>query len=181
VLRGEHVGLRAIEPSDLDQLRSWRNLPHFRRNFREFREIGPEQQKRWFEDVVSKDPRTLMFSIVQLQGATLIGAAGLCFIDWVSRNCDLSIYIGHDELYVDDRFATDAATLLLDYAYGDLGMHRVWVEIYAFDEAKRGFLEGLGFRLEGTHREHHFADGKWHDSLFYGLLSDEWAARRRAG
>jgi RimJ/RimL family protein N-acetyltransferase len=181
VLSGKRVGLRAIEPDDLEALREWRNRPHFRRHFREVKEIGRRQQECWFEEVVSKDSRTLMFSIIDLESGVLLGAAGLCFIDWINRNCDLSIYLGRDDLYIDDELAPDAASVLLDYAFSELNLHRVWVEIYDFDEPKKRFLADLGFRLEGTHRQHHFAEGAWHDSLFWGLLSDEWAARRPAG
>ena len=175
MIAGDHVGLRAIEPADLERLRDWRNRPQFRRNFREHREIGSEHQRRWYEKVVVADPATLMFSIVDIESGRLLGAAGLCSIDWVNRNCDLSIYIGHEDVYVDDRYASDAARVLLRYAFMELAIHRVWAEIYDYDEVKMQFLERLGFQLEGRHRQHHFADGSWHDSLFYGLLESEFA------
>ena len=117
-----------------------------------------------------------MFAIVDLADGRLLGASGLCFIDPVNRNCDLSLYIGDDGVYIDDRYAPDAARTTLEYGFGELGMHRIWVEIYEFDTAKRRLLEELGFQLEGRHREHHFAEGGYHDSLFYGLLASEWSA-----
>jgi RimJ/RimL family protein N-acetyltransferase len=177
VLSGEHVGLRAIERRDLEQLRQWRNLPEFRRNFREYREIAPEQQEAWYEAVLV-DRSQLMFAIEALDDQRLLGACGLCYVDWVNRTCDLSIYIGDDAVYIDEVFAPDAARVALGYAFDVLGIHRVWVEIYEYDEVKRAFLEGLGFKLEGTHRDHHYADGRHWDSLFYGLLAPEWAASR---
>ena len=178
MLTGEHVGLRAIERGDLRQLMDWRNQPKFRRFFREYRELGMTDQEAWFEKAVVADHRTLMFSIVELGTDRLLGATGLCFIDWVNRNCDLSIYIGADGAYIDDRFAPDTARTLLDYGFDELNMHRVWAEIYAYDERKKSFFEDLGFHLDGVHREHHFAEGAWHDSLFFAILEGEWRARR---
>jgi RimJ/RimL family protein N-acetyltransferase len=175
MLIGEHIGLRAIERDDLRQLMDWRNRPDFRRHFREHREIGMESQQAWFERM-SADLATLMFAIVDRGDGRLLGASGLCFIDWVNRNCDLSLYIGDDGVYIDDRYAPDAARTTLAYAFGELGMHRIWVEIYDFDTPKQKLLEVLGFQLEGRHREHHFAEGRYHDSLFYGLLAADWQA-----
>ena len=175
MLTGHHVALRAITPSDLEPLRLWRNQPEFRKFFREYRELGPDDQQRWYDGRVMDDLGTLMFAIEGMHDQRLLGACGLCFIDWISRTCDLSIYLGADDLYIDDVLAPDSARVLLRYAFGVLGMHRVWVEIYDYDEAKQRLLENLGFELDGRFREHHFHDGRWHDSLFYGLLDREFA------
>ena len=172
MISGQTVGLRAIEREDLRSLMDWRNRPEFRRNFREFRELGTADQEAWFERLTA-DQRQLMFAVVERNSGELLGASGLCYIDWVSRNCDLSLYIGKDALYIDDTYAPDAARTTLRYGFDELGMHRVWVEIYEYDTVKQELLESLGFKLDGRHREHHYADGGFHDSLFYGLLAGE--------
>lgn len=174
MLKGVITGLRAIEREDLQQLLEWRNNPEHRRYFREFRELGMSQQTNWFESIVLKDDRTRMFAIVDLVSQRLLGACGLCYIDWVNRNADFSIYIGADNLYIDDRFAPDAALTMARYAFDELGMHRLWSEIYDFDQPKKHFFERIGFTLDGQHRQTHWAEGKWHDSLFYGLLAEEF-------
>lgn len=174
MLRGKLTGLRAIEREDLPFLLEWRNRPQYRRYFREFRELGLSQQGAWFENVVLKDHRTLMFAIVELSTSRLLGACGLCYIDWVNRNADFSIYLGADDLYIDDLLAPDAATTMARYAFDELGMHRLWSEIYDFDRPKQRFFEQLGFTLDGRHRQTHWAEGGWHDSLFYGLLAQEF-------
>jgi RimJ/RimL family protein N-acetyltransferase len=169
VLTGEHVALRAIEPADLETLRAWRNDPRMRRNFRERNDISPEQQRAWYERM-SADPNQHLYAIEA--GGRLVGAGGLLYVDTVSKLADFSLYIG--DAYVDDTYAPDAARVLLDHAFGDLGLHRVWVEVYAFDTKKQALVERLGFTLDGRHRDHRYEDGAWHDSLFYGLLDGEW-------
>lgn len=175
MLKGDIVGLRAIEPGDLDQLRAWRNRPEYRRYFREYRELSSEQQRRWYEAVVNGDASTRMFSIVELANGRLLGACGLCYINWVDRNADFSLYIGVDDLYIDDRFAPDAARVLIRYGFDELNLHRLWSEIYDFDQAKQGLFDRLGFGLDGRHRQTHWGEGRWHDSLFYSLLSSDKA------
>jgi RimJ/RimL family protein N-acetyltransferase len=174
MLVGRTVGLRAVERNDLPQLLEWRNNPRFRQFFREFRELNMEKQIQWYEQVVLADLNTFMFSIVELQNSRLIGACGLCYIRWNDRNADFSIYIGADNLYIDDKYAPDAANILILYAFNELCLHRLWAEIYDFDEAKIGLFQNLGFKIDGHHRETHWAEGRWCDSLFYSLLKKDF-------
>jgi len=176
VIRGRVTGLRAIEERDLAQLLDWRNRPELRRYFREYRELNSTQQRAWFDAKVNGDTATRMFSIVELDGGEegrLLGAAGLCYIDWVNRSADFSIYIGADGLYIDDRYAPDAARTMAAYAFDELGLNRLWTELYEFDDRKIRFFGGLGFSLDGRFRQTHWAEGRWHDSVFYSLLASD--------
>ena len=179
MLPGKSVALRAIETHDLPQLQAWRNDPRLRRYFREYRELNLTQQRQWFDTKVNNDPATRMFAIVERGRQRLLGACGLCYIDWVNRAADFSIYIGADDLYVDERFAPDAAVTMIGYAFDELGLHRLWSEIYGFDSPKQRFFEALGFTLDGCHRQTHWADGAWHDSHFYSLLATDPRPARR--
>lgn len=173
MIKGRATALRAIEASDLDQLLAWRNRPELRRFFREYRELNATQQRQWFDSKVNGDPSTRMFAIVHQDTDTLLGAAGLCYIDWINRTADFSLYIGHEGLYIDDTLAPDVAVTMIDYAFDELGLNRLWSEIYAFDEAKTRFFQKLGFTLDGRHRQTHWAEGAWHDSLFFSLLASD--------
>lgn len=170
MLQGNLVGLRAIEKTDLTQLLQWRNNPEFRRFFREYRELNSENQLLWFEKYVINDPNTIMFAIVELATEKLIGACGLCYIDWVNRNADFSIYIGKNNLYIDASFAIEAAQLMEKYGFEELNLHRLWAEIYSIDEAKIKFFKELEFTQEGRFKETHWTEGKWVDSVYYGKI-----------
>lgn len=174
MFEGNSVVLRAVEESDLSQLMEWRNNPKYRKFFREYRELNSSMQRNWFDKFVMNDPNTRMFSIVEKKTGRLLGACGLCYINWIFRSADFSIYIGADNIYIDDYYALDAAQLMMRYAFNELNMHRLWSEIYDFDERKEKMFTTLGFTLDGRHRETYWYDGKWHDSLFYGVLIHEW-------
>ncbi len=185
MIPGRLTALRAIEERDLAQLLAWRNRPELRRYFREYRELNSTQQRAWFDSKVNGDAGTRMFAIVErastdegrLLGETregrLLGACGLCYIDGVNRTADFSIYLGADDLYIDDRLAPDAAVALIRYGFEELGLNRLWSEIYAFDSAKAAFFQRLGFSLDGRHRQTHWAEGAWHDSLYFSLLASD--------
>ena len=172
MIKGKHTALRAIEREDLLHLLSWRNEPDLRKYFREYRELNYQQQMSWFESKVNNDIGTRMFAIVDSQ-RELLGAAGLCYIDWINRTADFSIYIGKNGIYIDEILAPDAANVLIKYAFEELGINRLWSEIYSFDHAKVKFFNSLGFKLDGTHRQTHWAENKWHDSFFFSLLATD--------
>jgi hypothetical protein len=174
MLDGACTSLRAIEPDDLPTLLEWRNRPHFRRHFREYRELSVAQQEAWYNKTVLNDDRVRMFSIIEQGNGCLIGACGLCYIDWINRNADFSLYIGADDLYIDDVYAPDAGRNLLNYGFAELNLHRVWSEIYDFDHRKEKLFATLGFSVDGRHRQTHWTEGRWCDSLFYSILRHEY-------
>jgi RimJ/RimL family protein N-acetyltransferase len=179
MIKGKLVGLRAIEKQDLGLLRDWRNLPHFRKNFREFRELGMANQEMWFNKVVSSS-NDFMFLIERLSDGTPLGACGLLYTNWIIRSADFSFYIGYNEAYIDNEgYALDAASLLIDYGFKSLNLNKIWMELYEFDKAKIDFFTSqFSFKQDGKLRQNCFEDGKYHDSLIISLLSSEYAGRK---
>jgi RimJ/RimL family protein N-acetyltransferase len=171
--KGNFVILRAIEKSDLPLLRTWRNEENFKKHFREYLEISDLAQQKWYEEDVNNNSRIIMFAIVDSNNSQLVGCCGLTYINWVHRNADFSFYMGKDLSYIDDEgYALEAAQLLIDFGFNQIGLKRIWTEIYEFDFLKDKFLNEIGFQLDGRLRSNYFYDGKWWDSLIYSLLSD---------
>lgn len=189
MIKGKHVGLRAVEESDLPSLERWRNDAAMRRFYREYRELNMEDQRRWFHDICCGNKRFCMFAIesvdevalggVGVRGGELIGACGLTNIDWVIRSAELSFYIGAGGVYVDDVCAPECVTLMTRYAFEILGMNKVWAEIYEYDEAKKNLFEGMKMHLDGVLRDNAFDAGRHWDSLVYSLLASEYEERSR--
>jgi len=172
MISGENISLRAVERGDLETLLTWRNKEEFRKYFREYRELSWDQHVSWYENVVLMSDQVRMFSILD-SDKKLIGACGLCYINWVDRSADFSIYIGDKGIYIDDVISIDASKTLARYAFNELNLHRLWAEIYDFDEQKIKMFEALGFGLDGRHRDTHWTNGEWNDSLFFSLLNNK--------
>lgn len=78
------------------------------------------------------------------------------------------------------RAASEACFLLLEHAFRDLGYLRVGWKCNALHLGSRRAAERLGFRYEGTLRAHMIARGRRRDTTWYGLLAEDWPARRDA-
>ena len=67
MIKGNKVGLRALEKQDLDLLKDWRNISTFRKNFREVRELSLADQQAWYESLQQTKHINFMFVIVDLK------------------------------------------------------------------------------------------------------------------
>ncbi|MET3874862.1 MULTISPECIES: GNAT family N-acetyltransferase [Chitinophaga] len=172
---GSKTGLRAVEREDLVLLRDWRNIPSFRRNFREHRELSMFNQEGWYNRTMSSQ-NDYMFIIESLVDSAPIGACGLLYISWITRSADFSFYIGDGEKYIDNEgLAKDAAQLLIDYGFKNLNLNKIWMELYEFDEKKiKFFTEEFGFKKDGILRENCYEDGRYYNSFIISLLRNEY-------
>ena len=175
MIKGKKVALRAIEKEDLPLLMEWRNNPEYRQYFREYRELNSVSQERWFQNIVNGDKNTIMFTIVLTETGEPIGCCGLCYINWVNRFADLSLYIGWRNAYIDSEgYAQEACELLFSYGFGELGLHKIWTEIYDFDIKKYELYKLFNFQQDGILRENYFHLGKWYDSRIMSLLATDY-------
>ena len=170
-LRGDRVELRTLEDEDADHLQWARNDPEIR-----VRSGGPaepfdEHDTEEFLEWLRRDDTHAL--TVCLDGEYI----GLVTLKKVRRPADVAdagVHIVPEEQ--GNGYATEACTLLFDFGFDQLGLHKIGAKAFSFNEPSQGLLESLGFTLEGTHREERFANGEYHDVLRYGLLEREWRA-----
>jgi RimJ/RimL family protein N-acetyltransferase len=172
MIKGKKVGLRAVEKEDLPFLRDWRNIPDFRKNFREVRELSLTDQEAWFNSLQNSKHINYMFTIVDLDSQKPIGAGGLLYINWIIRSADFSFYIGNENKYIGtDGIAKEAAQLLVDYGFKNLNLNKLWMELYEFDSEKIDFFTNeFNFKQDGLLRDNCFEDGRYWNSLIISLL-----------
>lgn len=71
-------------------------------------------------------------------------------------------------------YARDAAAMLLDLCFGEMGLHRVIAELDPRNTASVALCERLGMRHEGHFVEDMFLKGEWTDTGRYAILDREW-------
>ena len=74
-------------------------------------------------------------------------------------------------------YAREAAAMLLDLAFGEVGLHRVIAELDPRNAASVRVCERLGMRKEAHHIEHMWLKDEWTDTGCYAILEREWRAR----
>ena len=124
---------------------------------------------------VFEDENRKIFS-VYIQDGEHIGEAQLV-IEWALQEAQLFILIGRKDLW-HQHYGTMAVIHLLDQAYENYELHRVWADVPEYNEHALRMLRHVGFVLEGHLRKTHRKDDKWYDSFAMGLLTDEYIRRR---
>jgi RimJ/RimL family protein N-acetyltransferase len=112
-----------------------------------------------------------MFGIIK--NKKLIGVTGLTYIDWKNRHAEISIYINKKN-WQKTLDAKDTLFTIMKYGFGELNLHRLWVEIYETTTENIILFKKMKFVYEGTSRQKLWRNNKWWNSQFYSILSKEF-------
>ncbi|WP_214402029.1 GNAT family N-acetyltransferase [Pseudonocardia lacus] len=72
-------------------------------------------------------------------------------------------------------YAREACSALLDLAFHQLGLHRVFARLDSRNEASARLAARLGMRREAHFVRSVWAKGEWVDQLVFAVLAEEWA------
>ena len=69
--------------------------------------------------------------------------------------------------------------LMLDHAFNQLDLHRVFLFVLDFNPRAIRAYEKVGFKKEGVFREHGYRNGEYCDDHVMGILESEWREKNR--
>lgn len=75
-------------------------------------------------------------------------------------------------------FGTEMVSLVCDLGFRVFALRRMELETYGSNAAMRAIAERNGFTLEGMLRQREYTGDGYGDLAVYGILRDEWQARR---
>jgi len=130
-------------------------------------------EEQWFEAQL-KDSSRHVFVIETADGVP-IGTLGLFDINGKNGQAGCGINIC-ERTYLNQGYGADALRTLLDFAFKEMNLHRVFLQVFDFNERAIRCYEKLGFRHEARLREARFIEGRYVDELIMGLLREEWGA-----
>jgi RimJ/RimL family protein N-acetyltransferase len=112
------------------------------------------------------------FSVVELDGGTLIGVASLWDID--NHNRSAHIGIGLLPSSRGKGYGTDVVAVLCHYGFVVRGLHRLQIETVSDNVAMLTAAERNGFVREGVLRSNAWVMGEFLDEVLLGLLVQDW-------
>ncbi|GAB2504636.1 GNAT family protein [Arenimonas alkanexedens] len=175
-LAAPRLQLRWIHDSDLDDLYGVLSDPDVTRYWSHQAWSGPDEAPIYFETLQQGFLRGDLFQWgIALRGDDrLIGTATLCDIDLVQGRAELGFALARD--HWGRRYGREALTVLLEYAFGTLGLRRIEADVDPRNLPSLRTLEGLGFLREGYLRQRWQVGGELQDSVLMGLLASDWPA-----
>ncbi len=118
-----------------------------------------------------RDGSRLELAIRRRADGCFLGMVGLKILSREHAVGHLGYWIAHP--FWGQGYATEAAATVYGLAFRTLKLHRLETGVFPGNERSIRILRGLGFRGEGTSREAYRIDGKWWDSLRFGVLSTD--------
>jgi len=112
------------------------------------------------------------FSVRTLSDDKLIGFLGL-WVNSIHSEAWVGLGIG-DRDFWGKGYGTDMMKMCLRYAFLELGVQRVSLGLHEYNPRALRSYEKAGFRLEGRTRKDILREGKRTDTLWMGILRDEW-------
>ena len=131
-----------------------------------------EAVERLFEDRKSSAGDDT-FAIYRKGEEEPIGVISLMNLNKANNSADLSIIVGAAEDR-DKGLGTEAIRVILRYAFEELGLDRVALSVFEFNEPAIHAYEKLGFQKEDRIRQAVRRDGEWQDAILMRILASEW-------
>jgi len=135
--------------------------------------------KEFIEKHAENSSKSFRFSIRTLADDKLIGGVGLWLSSWTHAESWLGISIGERD-YWGKGYGTDAMRLIVQYGFIELNLRRISLGLHAYNERALKSYQKVGFQLEGRMRGEGLRDGVRFDSLWMGILREEWLAAQGA-
>ena len=179
-LEGSLVVLRRHVPENLDAFRRWYADPEIARLAR-YTE-GPmriEEVDRFF-NARAIGPDSLAMAIHVRGTDRLVGTCALSQMDGDHGSALYHITIGEKDAW-GNGYGTEATRLIVGHAFETLGLHRIALTVFAFNERAKRSYETCGFSVEGRAREAIRRDGQWWDEILMSILASEWRPMGSAG
>jgi RimJ/RimL family protein N-acetyltransferase len=177
LLEGRLVVLRRHVPENLSAFRRWYSDPEIARLAR-YQE-GPmrmDEVDRFFQ-TRAIGPESLAMAIHLRDSNRLIGTCALSQLDGDNGSALFHITIGEPEAW-GHGYGTEATLLMINHAFGALGLHRISLSVFEFNERAIRSYASCGFTAEGRSREAIWRDGRWWDEVSMSMLEPEWRHRK---
>ncbi|MEW1648693.1 GNAT family protein [Streptomyces sp. NPDC091219] len=180
-LRGEHLRLRELHASDHDafaRIHTHRVLTRYLGTDR----MDPGQAHDAFAKSLAqphtRPRRKYTLAVCAPDDDALVGTMGLLVEDYGSNAMLTSLALlpgapmrGHGH---------EAGRLLMAYAFGHLGLHRIWAGHRSDHHHMPKIMHAAGLHPEATLRQLFYTQGCWHDVTTYATTAPEWKRQAAA-
>ncbi len=181
MLKGRLVGLREQRREDVEALFALAaDAEHVALvDPRPFQPVSlAARQAEYDKRQSEQDPRSAFFAIQRLddEAGTVVGDVGLWRIDAYHRNAHIGISLLPSAR--GQGLGRDAVEVICRFGFEVRALERLCLETLEINTAMRATATACGFVEEGRLRSAAWYLGRRVDEVLYGLLADEWRARR---
>lgn len=177
IFRGELVRLSTANPEEIaHKFLTWSRDSYFLRlmDSEPARRLSAKANQEFIErELISESSDSFYFLIRRLADDRVIGDIGLGGIRFPHGDAFVGLGIGEREFW-DLGYGTEALNLILGYAFEELNLHRISLNVFEYNERAICSYKKAGFVIEGKLREYVHRNGRHWDLVYMGILRQEW-------
>jgi len=177
LFRGELVRFTMEEPETYAKAEArWLRDSEFHRlmDNNPLRINSEKKIKEWFENRSEKgpEPDRYFFCVRTLEDDKFIGFLGI-WADLIHSEAWVGLGIGERDFW-SKGYGTDMMKLCMQYVFRELCLERLSLGLHEYNPRALKSYEKCGFRLEGRTRQDMMREGRRYNSLWMGILREEW-------
>ena len=111
------------------------------------------------------DESNYMFAVFANESEKHIGNIKLGNINWIHRYGDVGLIIG-DKEYYGKGIATESISLVSEFAFNHLNLHKIWCGIYKNNVGSIRAFEKSGYEVYATEKSKYFFEGRYVDAVY---------------
>ncbi len=175
VLKGERILLREYRSEDYNAIAAWINDEATTRWMST--RFWPPQTAVDVQDYLSRmlqgSPNAYNFVIADASDERYLGQLDMFRVDWRLRQGEIGLLIANAQNR-GKGYAQEALRLFERFAFQNLGLERLELEVCMENTAALACYQKAGFTLEGVKRHAYWADGRFADVGIMSKLRDEY-------
>jgi RimJ/RimL family protein N-acetyltransferase len=178
-LEAERLILRRFSDADLLPFLAYLNDPLVAR-YQSWKTYSEKQAIAVIEEQSALDPgipgRAFTFAVELKDTGELAGHVVLTLQEKDPQQAEIGFTFAR--AFHGKGLAREASARVLDFAFSELGLHRVIAITDCENLSSVALLARLGMRREGHYIQNIWFKGKWGDEYLYAILRDEWLNTR---
>ena len=169
---GALVALGPLRRDLIPTYHRWHNDVTTTRTFALPQPTTLEQEEASYVELTSTR-HMAFFTVYERVALQPVGTSYLTDIDHRNGCAEFGVLIGQAN-YRGKGYGTEAAQLVLDYAFTAIGLHSVMLTVYEFNHAGRRAYKKAGFRECGRRRQSHRMGSRYWDEIYMDCLATEF-------
>ena len=178
-LESDQIYLRLMEITDTDKIIAWRNKDRVRNNFIYQKPFTKEGHMNWIRTQIEPG-HVVQFIICEKSDNRDVGSVYLRDIDRENGIAEYGIFIGEEDA-LGKGYGTQAAELVLAYAFERLKLQTVFLRVFADNIGARRSYEKAGFKLLAEKQETVFLNEAEREIVFYAVIGKVWLQHESVG
>ncbi|MEH7612133.1 GNAT family N-acetyltransferase [Gottfriedia acidiceleris] len=166
------INIRQVLPSDIPIMHKWECDDEIGKLVGIEKPRSLDEMVQGYEKYFDGLKPNLHLFTIEYNGIC-VGRIELGNLDQENNHAAFGIVIG-DQSMQNKGIGSFALNYLLNYAFNELKLIKIYGEVYEYNIASQKFLTKLGFHLDGILRKHEFFKGAHRDMYQYSMLKEEF-------